>query len=176
MEKTENLTAFITRDQISQKVDELAALIREDYRGKNPLLVGALKGSFIFMSDLVRALDIPLEVDFVSVSSYGTGKESSGRIELRQNLKTPVENRDILLVEDIIDTGLTSSFLLEKLRLRNPTSLRICSLLDKPSRRQAVVQIDYKGFTVPDKFIVGYGLDFDEQYRYLPDICCLENE
>ncbi len=176
MEKVRNLTAFITRDQISRKVDELAALIREDYRGKNPLLVGALKGSFIFMSDLVRALDIPLEVDFVSVSSYGAGKESSGRIELRQDLKTPAENRDILLVEDIIDTGFTSSFLLEKLRLRNPTSLRICSLLDKPSRRKTSVEIDYKGFTVPDKFIVGYGLDFDERYRYLPDICCLENE
>lgn len=168
------LTVFITQDQIKEKVNELAARIRQDYRYKNPLLVGALKGSFIFMSDLVRVLDIPLEVDFVSVSSYGAGKDSSGRIELRQDLKTPVENRDILLVEDIIDTGLTMSFLLEKLRLRKPTSLRVCSLLDKPSRRQTPIDIDYQGFVVPDKFIVGYGLDFDEQYRYLPDICCLE--
>ncbi len=168
------LTVFITQDEIKEKVNELAARIRQDYLNKNPLLVGALKGSFVFMSDLVRVLDMPLEVDFVSVSSYGAGKDSSGRIELRQDLKTPAENRDILLVEDIIDTGLTMSFLLDQLRLRNPTSLRICSLLDKPSRRQTPINIDYQGFVVPDKFIVGYGLDFDEQYRYLPDICCLE--
>ncbi len=168
------MTVYISREQINQKIDELASRIREGYRGKNPLLVGALKGSFIFMSDLVRALDMPLEIDFLSVSSYGAGKESSGKIELRQDLKTSAENRDILLVEDIIDSGLTSSFLLDTLWSKNPTSLKICSLLDKPSRRQTVVHIDYLGFTVPDIFIVGYGLDFDEQYRYLPDICCLE--
>jgi len=172
----ENLTVFLSRDLIREKVDELATRIREDYRGTTPLLVGALKGSFIFMSDLIRALDMPLEVDFISVSSYGSGQESSGRIELRQDLKTPAADRDILLVEDIIDTGLTSSFIMENLRRKNPSSLRICSLLDKPSRRRTDISIDYLGFTVPDKFIVGYGLDFNELYRHLPDICCREGE
>ena len=127
------------------------------------------------MSDLVRALDIPLEIDFLSVSSYGSGTQSSGKIEMRQDLKTPVKNRHILIVEDIIDTGLTSHFILEKMREKNPTSLRICSLLDKPSRRKVEVTVDYLGFTVPDKFIVGYGLDFNEQHRYLGDICLLED-
>ncbi|MFO8100872.1 MAG: hypoxanthine phosphoribosyltransferase [Dehalococcoidia bacterium] len=168
------LTVFITHEQINEKVNELADKIRQEYRYKNPLLVGALKGSFIFMSDLVRALDMPLEVDFVSVASYGAGKDSYGKIELRQDLKTPAENRDILLVEDIVDTGLTLNFLLEKMRMRNPISLKVCCLLDKPSRREVPVHIDYHGFVVPDNFIVGYGLDFDEKYRYLPDICYLE--
>ncbi len=169
------MEVFISRDQIFEKVNDLAAQIKTDYENENPLLVGALKGSFIMMSDLVRALDIPLEVDFLSVSSYGAGTESSGRIELRQDLKTPVENRHVLLVEDIVDTGLTLNFLIEKLQKRNPKSLRVCALLDKPARREVPVSIDYVGFTIPDKFIVGYGLDFDEKYRYLPDICCLED-
>ena len=169
------MEVFISRDQIFEKVNDLAAQIKTDYENENPLLVGALKGSFIMMSDLVRALDIPLEVDFLSVSSYGAETESSGRIELRQDLKTSVENRHVLLVEDIVDTGLTLSFLIEKLQKRNPKSLRVCALLDKPARREVPVNIDYVGFTIPDKFIVGYGLDFDEKYRYLPDICCLED-
>lgn len=169
------LEIFISRDQISRKINDLASQIRRDYYDKNPLMVGALKGSFMLMSDLVRALDMPLEVDFISVSSYGSGTESSGKIELRQDLKTPAENRHILLVEDIVDTGLTLDFLLDQLKKRNPSSLHTCTLLDKPARRKVQVHIDYVGFTVPDKFIVGYGLDFDERYRYLPDICCLED-
>lgn len=168
-------TVFIPSEQINRKIDELATQIGEDYRGKNPLLVGALKGSFIFMSDLVRALEIPLEIDFLSVSSYGSGTTSSGKIELRQDLKTSVENRHIILVEDIVDTGLTSSFLLQYLKSKNPMSCKLCTLLDKPSRRKVEVPIDYTGFTVPDKFIVGYGLDFDQQHRHLPDICLLED-
>ncbi|MBT9160707.1 MAG: Hypoxanthine phosphoribosyltransferase [Dehalococcoidia bacterium] len=121
-------------------------------------------------------LDIPLEVDFIRVSSYGSGKESSGEIEVVHDLTTPVEGRDILVIEDIVDTGLSLSFLLDHLRQRKPASLRLCALLDKPSRRKTPISIDYLGFTIPDRFIVGYGLDFDERYRYLPDICYLEED
>lgn len=167
---------LITRDQIREKVAELAAQLREDYRDKNPVLVGVLKGSFIFMSDIVRAIDIPLGVDFISVSSYGREMESSGEIELLQDLKTPIEGRDVLVIEDIVDTGICLNFVLHTLQQKKPASVKVCSLLDKPSRRMKQVQIDYTGFTIPDKFVVGYGLDFDEQYRYLPDVCFLKKE
>ena len=172
----ENPRVFITRQQISERIADLAQQIRRDYRHKNPLLIGILKGSFVFLSDLIRVLNIPLEVDFIRVSSYRSGKESSGEIEVVHDFTTPIAGRDILVIEDIVDTGLSLSFLLDHLRRQKPASLRLCALLDKPSRRKTPVHIDYPGFTIPDRFIVGYGLDFNERYRYLPDICYLEED
>lgn len=172
----ENPRVFITREQIRQKVAELAERIRQDYVNKNPLLIGILKGSFVFLSDLIRLLDMPLEVDFIRMSSYGSGTESSGDVEVIQYLRTAIEGREILVVEDIVDTGLSLSSFLDRLRQEKPASIRLCALLDKPSRRKTPVHIDYPGFTIPDRFVVGYGLDFDERYRYLSDICYLEEE
>ena len=162
------------REEIEATLKRLAAEIKKDYQGKHPLLIGILKGSFMFMADLIRLLNFPLEVEFIRLSSYGGGKESSGRIKVVQGLHSPIKGRDVLVIEDIVDTGLTISFLLDYLRKRKPASLRLCALTDKPSRRQAPVTIDYLGFTVPNKFIVGYGLDWDEKFRYLPDICFVE--
>ncbi len=167
---------LFSRDEVEDKVKKLATEIRRDYLGKRPLLIGVLKGSFMFMADLIRLLDFPLEVEFIRLSSYGGGRESSGKIEVVQGLRSVVKGRDVLVIEDIVDTGLTISFLLDCLRKKEPASLKLCVLTDKPSRRQTPVTIDYLGFTVPDKFVVGYGLDWDEQFRYLPDICILEEE
>jgi hypoxanthine phosphoribosyltransferase len=167
---------LFSRKEVAATVKRLAAEINRDYRGKNPLLIGILKGSFMFMADLVRLLDFPLEVDFIRVSSYGRRRESSGRIKVVSGLSTPVKGRDVLVVEDIVDTGLTSVFLLGYLRKKRPSSLKLCALTDKPSRRRLPLTIDYLGFTVPDKFVVGYGIDWDEKFRYLPDICVIEDE
>ena len=165
---------LFTRREIEDTVRKLADEIRRDYQGKCPLLIGILKGSFMFMADLVRLLDFPLEIEFVRLSSYGRGKESSGRIKVVQGLRSQVKGRDVLVIEDIVDTGFTVTFLLDYLRKKRPASLKLCALTDKPSRRQVPVTIDYLGFTVPDKFIVGYGIDWDEKFRYLPDICFIE--
>ncbi len=165
---------LFTRQQIEAAVDSLAAELNRDYRGKHPVLIGVLKGSFVFLADLVRRLNFPLEVDFVRVSSYGCGTESSGMVSLVQGLCRPIQDRDVLVVEDIVDTGLTISYLLDYLRREQPASLKLCALTDKPSGRQVPVSIDYLGFSVPGKFLVGYGLDFDERFRNLPDICILE--
>jgi len=154
-------------------VAKLACEINCDYQGKQPLLIGILKGSFVFMADLIRQLDLPLEVDFVKLSSYGAGKETSGKVRVVQGLKTPIKGRDVLVIEDIVDSGITISFLLDYLKKKAPASLKLCALLDKPARHRIPVSIDYLGFTVPDKFIVGYGIDFNEQFRYLPDICTI---
>lgn len=170
----EKIRVLISKEEIRDKVAKLAAEIRRDYQGKQPLLIGVLKGSFIFLADLVRILNIPLTVDFIKLSSYGSAKESSGQIKVVQGLKTPIRDRDILVIEDIVDTGLTTRFLLDHLAKKRPASLRLCALFDKPSRREVEVPIDYLGFTVPDKFLVGYGLDFDENFRYLADLCVLE--
>ncbi len=169
------LHLLISREEIDKKVRELAGKLHRDYRERCPILVGVLKGSFMFMADLVRCLDFPLEVEFVRVSSYGQGRVSGGKIEEVQGLRCKVADRDVLLVEDIVDTGLTTSFLFERLRQERPASLRLCALTDKPSRRKTPVQIDYLGFTIPDKFIVGYGVDWDEKYRNLPDIYFVED-
>ena len=166
--------AIITREDIAKRIDELAAQIRRDYRGKNPLLIGVLKGSFVFLSDLVRAMNIPAEIDFVRLASYGAGTESSGKIKLVKDIETPIKDRHVLIVEDIVDRGLTVRFLLDYLSFRKPASLKLCTLFDKPSRRKVEVPIDYRGFTISDAFVVGYGLDCNEQYRYLPDLCVLE--
>ncbi len=165
---------LFTRDKVEATVKRLAAEIKNDYYGKQPILICVLKGSFMFMADLVRLLDFPLEVEFIRLSSYGRGRESSGKIKVVQGLRSEVKGRDVLIIEDIVDTGLTISFLLDYLRKKKPASLKLCALTDKPSRRQIPVTIDYLGFTVPDKFLVGYGLDWDEKFRNLPDICVLE--
>jgi len=167
---------LFNRDEIEATVKRLAAEIRKDYHGKNPLLIGILKGSFVFMADLIRWLDFPLEVEFIKLSSYGRGRESSGRVRVVKGLTSIIRGRDVLVIEDIVDTGLTTSFLLDYLRQKKPASLRLCALTDKSSRREIPVAIDYLGFAVPDKFIVGYGIDWDERFRYLPDICYLEDE
>ena len=165
---------LIPQDKIRQAVAKLAAEIRRDYQGKQPLLIGILKGSFVFMADLVRELGLPVEVDFVKLSSYGSGTETSGKVKVVQGLKTPIKGRDVLVVEDIVDSGLTVSFLMDYLRKKKPASLRLCALTDKPSRHEVPVTIDYLGFTVPDKFIVGYGIDWNEKFRHLRDICCID--
>lgn len=165
---------FISRDEIAKTVARLASEIRRDYQGKEPLLVGVLKGAFVFMADLIRQLDLPLELDFIRLSSYGAAKESSGKVRIIQGLRMPIKGRDVLVIEDIVDTGITTSFLLTYLKKRQPASLKLCSLADKPSRRKIPVSIDYLGFAVPDKFIVGYGIDYDERFRNLPDICVLQ--
>jgi len=174
MDSQPKLKILFTKEEIEAAVKRLAAEIKEDYQSKYPLLIGVLKGSFMFMADLIRQLDFPLEVEFIRASSYGRGRESSGKIKVAQSLRSPVKGRDVLVIEDIVDTGLTTGFLLDYLRKKKPASLRLCALTDKPSRRQAPVTIDYLGFTVPNKFLVGYGLDLDEKFRNLPDICFLE--
>jgi len=165
---------LITQDEIKQAVANLAAEIRQDYQGKQPLLIGILKGSFVFLADLVRELKLPVEIDFVKLSSYGAGTETSGKVKVVQGLKTPIKGRDVLVVEDIVDTGLTVSFLMDYLKKKKPASLKLCALTDKLSRHQVPVTIDYLGFTVPNKFVVGYGIDWDERFRYLRDICCID--
>ena len=174
MSSQSNPKILFSRQEIEATVRKLAAEIRKDYQGKSPLLVGILKGSFMFMADLIRLLDFPLEVDFIRLSSYGRGRESSGKVKVVQDLSSQVRGREVLVIEDIVDTGITISFLLDYLRKKKPASLRLCALTDKPSRRRVPVTIDYLGFTVPDKFLVGYGLDWDEKFRNLPDICVLE--
>ena len=161
--------------EIQSAVDRMAEEITRDYRRKIPVMIGVLKGVFVFMADLIRRLDFPLELELLRLSSYGSGQETSGKVKMVQGVQYPLKNRDVLVVEDIIDTGLTANFLLEYLAKQNPASLKLCTLLDKPSRRKSPVKIDYLGLTVPEKFIVGYGLDCDEQYRNLPDIWCLED-
>ena len=176
MNSQPKLHTLFRRDKIEATVKRLAAEIKEDYHGKYPLLVGVLKGSFMFMADLIRLLDFPLEVEFIKVSSYGRGRETSGQVKIVRGLTSAIKGRDVLLIEDIVDTGLTTGFVLDYLGKKKPASLRLCTLTDKPARRQRPVSIDYLGFTVPDKFIVGYGIDWDERFRNLPDICVLGDE
>jgi hypoxanthine phosphoribosyltransferase len=169
------LKILISRDQIAKTVTRLALEINRDYQGKQPLLISVLKGSFVFMADLIRQLDLPVELDFVKLATYGAARESSGKVRVVQGVKTPVKGRDVLVIEDIVDTGITISFLLDYLDKKRPASLKLCALTDKPSRRRVTVPIDYLGFSVPNKFIVGYGLDCDEKFRNLPHICTSED-
>ena len=171
---TKQPTTLFTQQEVKQTISRLANEIKEDYKTKDPLLICILKGSFVFMADLIRQMNIPLEVDFVKLSSYGSNKTTSGKVKMVQGLNPPIKGRDVLVVEDIVDTGLTISSLLDYLRKKKPTSLKLCTLADKPSRRKVPITIDYLGFTVPDKFIVGYGIDWDEKFRYLPDICYID--
>ena len=176
MSNTDGVRVLIDKKLIAATVKKLAAVIREDYQDKNPLLVGVLKGSFIFLADLVRCMDFPLEVDFIRLASYGTGMESSGRISLVHDLVSDIRGRHVLVVEDVIDTGLTTAYLIDYLKLKGPASLKLVAFADKPSRRKTTVNIDYLGMTLPDKFIVGYGPDWNEKYRNLPDICYIEEK
>jgi len=155
-------------------VGRLASEISTDYRGKRPLLIGVLKGAFVFLADLIRHLTIPVEVDFVRLSSYGSGMVSSGRIRVTKELESEIEGRDVLIVEDIVDTGLSLRYLVDDLRSRRPATLRICTLVDKKARRQVEVEVDYVGFEIEEGFIVGYGIDYDERYRELPAIYVVE--
>jgi len=176
MKSQPNLKILITKRQIKKKIKQLAKEISRDYKGKIPLLIAVLKGSFMFLADLVRELSIDIEIEFIELSSYGDSTESSGEVRVIKWLKKKIENRDILLIEDIVDTGLTLSTLLNKIKKNDPSSLKICCLTSKPARREIDVPIDYLGFEVPNKFIVGYGIDYDEIYRNLPEIYFLENE
>lgn len=160
---------LITEDQIRARVNALAKTISQDYQGTKPLLVGLLKGSFIFLADLARALDIDSEIDFLTVSSYGNSMENS-EVRILKDLGEPIQGRDVLIVEDIIDTGLTLSRILELLAARHPRSLKVCTLLNKPSRRKAEVTVDYNGFDIDDVFVAGYGIDYAQKYRNLPQL------
>ena len=161
---------LFSEEQLKERVAQIAAQIDQDYAGKELMLVSVLRGSFIFMADLVRAITVPCTVDFMAVSSYGAGTVSSGQVQITKDLSEDITGRHLLVVEDILDSGNTLSYLLEVLRARKPASIRLCTLLDKPERRVKPVQLDYTGFTIPDAFVVGYGLDYDEHYRNLPYI------
>ena len=167
---------LFTQDQVAARVQELAAQITRDYAGKTPLVVGVLRGSFIFMADLVRHLDLPLTLDFMAASSYGAGTSSSGQVEIKKDISSSIEGYHVIIVEDILDSGNTLYYLLDVLKLRKAASIRICTLLDKPERRAKPIQADYTGFVVPDAFVVGYGLDYNQQYRNLPYIGVLKEE
>ncbi len=166
-----NVEVMISREEIAQRVQQLGVQITQDYRDEPLVLLSILKGSFVFTADLVRAIDLPLRVEFLGVRSYGDSTKSSGVVQITQDLERPIEDEHVLIVEDIVDTGLTSSFLMDHLRARKPRSVRLCSFLHKPSRTQAQVPIHYLGFTIEDVFAVGYGLDSAQRYRNLPDLC-----
>ncbi|GAC42472.1 hypoxanthine phosphoribosyltransferase [Paenibacillus popilliae] len=165
---------IISEEQIQAKVQELGAQISHEYEGKCPLVICVLKGAFVFMADLVKRITVPLELDFMAVSSYGASTKSSGVVRIIKDLDVSVEGRDVLIVEDIIDTGLTLSYLIEVLQGRKANSIRLVTLFDKPARRTVNLEADYKGFVLPDEFIVGYGLDYAERYRNLPYIGVLK--
>jgi hypoxanthine phosphoribosyltransferase len=161
---------LLTHERIQARVAELGAQLATDYAGRDPVLVSVLKGSIVFLADLVRQMEIPLSIDLMEVSSYGASTESSGQVRILKDLSMAIDGRDVIVVEDIIDTGLTLNYLLRYLHDKGPALIRICCLLDKPARRLADITIDYRGFTIPDRFVIGYGLDYDERYRNLPYI------
>lgn len=163
---------FLSAACLDRRVRELADEISRDYAGRGLLVVGILNGAFVFMADLIRRLHVPCRVDFVRLASY-RGCESSGEIRIVKDLEEPVAGRDLLIVEDIVDTGLTLSRFVDSVRQRGPATLKVCVLLDKPERRKVPFEADYVGFRIPDRFVVGYGLDYDEEYRYIPDVCVL---
>jgi len=165
---------LFSKEVIERRVGELAEQISSDYAGKELMIVGVLNGAFIFMADLIRGLDVPCRVDFVRLASYGCGSVSSGEVRITKDLETSIAGRDVLIVEDIVDTGLTLSRLVEVLRERRPASLRVCAFLDKRERRRVSFAADYVGFFIHDCFVVGYGLDYNEKFRFLPDVCVLE--
>ncbi|MBI2690697.1 MAG: hypoxanthine phosphoribosyltransferase [Solirubrobacterales bacterium] len=165
---------LVQSDDLRQRIRALAAEINEDYAGKNLLLVGVLKGAVFFLADLMRQLEIECELDFMAVSSYGSSTESSGVVRILKDLDTPIEGRDVLIVEDIVDSGLTLSYLMKNLGSRNPASLEVCSLLVKPDRFKVDPNLRYVGFEIPDKFVVGYGLDHAQQLRNLPYVAALK--
>lgn len=167
---------LIDEDVLNARIAELGSEISDDYRGQDLLLIGVLKGAIFFMADLMRAIEIPCEVDFMAVSSYGAGIDSSGVVRILKDLDLSIEGRNVLVVEDIIDSGLTLSYLLRTLEAREPASLDVCALLTKPERRQSDVDCRYIGFEIPNRFVIGYGLDFAERYRNLPYVGVLQDE
>ena len=175
MARQPKFSLLLSRDELAGAVKRLAGEIRRDYEGKHPLFVAVLKGSFVFLADLVREIDIPLTLTFVEARSY-QGSTSTGKVRLVRGMDTGVRGSHVVLVEDVVDTGATATYLIKRIRRMQPTSLRLCALLDKPSLRRVPVQIDYLGYTVPNRFLVGYGLDLDEGYRHLPDIYALDEE
>jgi hypoxanthine phosphoribosyltransferase len=167
------LKPLLTRDQIAIRVAELGQQITRDFAGESVILIGVLKGACLFLSDLARQIELDATFDFIAVSSYGAAKQSAGEVQLIKDVTAPMQNQNVILVEDILDTGLTLSFLKKLFAARQPRALRTAALLDKPSRRSVPVEGDYVGFKIPDEFVVGYGLDYAEHYRNLPDICIL---
>lgn len=171
----DKLRVLVTREQIAKKVAELAAQISRDFAGEPIVLIGVLKGATIFLADLARQVTLDATFDFISVSSYGNAKKQSGEVKLMKDVDHSLEGKNVILVEDILDTGLTLAYLKGMLQARRPKSLKIAALLDKTSRRILPIRGDYVGFEIPDEFVVGYGLDFAERYRNLPDVCVLES-
>lgn len=172
---SERVVTLLTAETIAHRVGELGKQIAEEYRDKNIVLVLVLKGSFVFGADLARAIDHPrCRIDFLGTRSYGEGTESSGVVQITQDLSKPVEGEDVIIVEDIVDTGLTVAHLLELMKTRRPASVKVCALLHKPARKKVEVQVDYVGFTIEDKFVIGYGLDWAERFRNLPFIGVVE--
>lgn len=167
---------LLSTEQLTARIQEMGREISSDYAGKEILMIGVLRGAVIFMADLARAIDVPVAIDFMAVSSYGASTTSSGVVRFLKDLDEDVEGKHLLIVEDIIDSGLTLNYLIDNLKSRNPASVKICTLLNKPERRKVEVKVDYNGFTIADKFVVGYGLDFDEKYRNLPFIGILKPE
>lgn len=167
---------LITEEQLANKIKELGHQLSQDYADLNPLVICVLKGSFVFTAELVKRVGIPLEIDFISLSSYGSGTESSGKVRVMKDLDVSVEGRHVLVVEDIIDTGLTMSYFTDVLRRRDAASVKVVTLLDKPERRKTDMKADYIGFTIPDEFVVGFGLDYSEKFRNLPYIGVLKPE
>ena len=165
---------LFSEEQLKNRVQEIARQITADYQGKEIMLISVLRGSFVFMADLCRAIDLPCTLDFMAVSSYGKGTKSSGQVQITKDLSEDITDRHIIVVEDILDSGNTLSYLLQLLQARSPASVRLCTLLDKPSRRTKEVELHYSGFTIPDAFVVGYGLDYAEKYRNLPYIGILK--
>lgn len=171
---SQGMKVLFSRDQIAAEIERLGREISVDYHDKEVMLVGVLKGSFLFIADLIRAIEVPSVIDFVRLASYGSDTQSSGIIEFRKELEMPIAGRDVIIVEDIVDSGFTLECLYNKLLLQNPNSLKICTLIDKRGRREVEIEADYVGITMDDGFIVGYGLDYDEKYRNLPDIYIVE--
>lgn len=175
-EKDANISVYLTEEQINKRVAELGAEITERFQGESVYLICILRGSIFFTTELAKRIDLPMEIDFMTVSSYGAETVSSGVINIKQDLQGSIEGKNVIVVEDIIDSGNTLSRLLQLFKSRNPKTLTLCTLLDKPARRETEVAVDYTGFVVPDKFIVGYGLDWDQRYRNLPYIGFVEDE
>jgi hypoxanthine phosphoribosyltransferase len=167
---------LLTREQIANRVSEMGQQITRDFAGESVMLIGVLKGACLFLSDLARQINLDATFDFIAVSSYSKAKQSAGEVQLIKDVTAPLQDQNVILVEDILDTGLTLTFLNRLFQARQPRALKIAALLDKPSRRQRQIQADYVGFTIPDEFVVGYGLDYAEHYRNLADICVLDND
>ncbi|EGD47752.1 hypoxanthine phosphoribosyltransferase [Ruminiclostridium papyrosolvens DSM 2782] len=167
---------LVSKEQLDKQVEELGARISKDYQGQELVIIGVLKGGFIFLADLARKITIPVDLDFMSVSSYGNSSKSSGVVKIIKDVDTNITGKHVLIVEDIIDTGLTLNHLVELLKTRGPLSVKVCAALDKPSRRKVDLKVDYKGIEIPDEFVIGYGLDYAGKYRNIAEVCVLKRE